>query len=376
MTARPTILMACSSDWVSPSRLPAVLVAGGARVVAFSAPGYPLTATRFVDEVIAAPAALDAYVDALRDHLRTTRYDWILVADDPLLVALRARAAAGEGWTRGVLPIADDHPWAAIVASKDDLAALGSAAGLPIPASRRCETAADAARAADELGFPLVLKQSEGFAGLGVRLVATRDQLDAAWAEIGGGVVVAQRFVEGPIGNSVFLMARGRPICWMSAYKVRTFPGPFGPSSARRFMTHDDVAPLLARIGELTGYHGFGALDWVLGPDRRLHIIELNARPVPAIHMSRRAGVDFARAVRELLSGVPVHVQAPPPPSPDAPVHPMFPEDVYRGAVENNLDLRQLLPRRGIPSDVPWRDPPLLAYHVRTLYRAARTFKR
>jgi predicted ATP-grasp superfamily ATP-dependent carboligase len=350
-----------------------VLAAAGARVVALSPPGYAVTATRFVDRVIDAPAELDAYVDALRDHVRVHRYAWVLVADDPLLVALRARVVRGERWLGELLPIAGDHPWVSIVGSKTAFAALGAAAGLPVPASRGCGSLADAERAADELGLPLMLKQAVGFAGLGVRLVRERAELARAWADVGGGAepVVAQRFVEGPVGNTIFLMQRGRPIAWMSAYKARTFQGPFGPSSARRFMAHDDVAPLLARIGALTGYHGFGAVDWIHGADDRLHTIELNARPVPAIHMGPRAGVDFARAVREMLAGE-ATVQVPPAPPDDAPVHPMFPEDVYRAATEGR-ELRDWLPARPTRSDVPWTDPPLLLHHLRTFYRAVRT---
>jgi len=357
------VLVACASDWTSPARLPRVLARAGARVIALSPPGHAVTVTRYVDRVVPAPAALDAYVDALRDHLRAHRYAWVIVADDPLLVALRARAAGGEAWVRELLPIASDHPWAAIVASKTAFAELGGAAGLPVPPSRTCASLEDARRAMDALGAPIMLKQATGFAGLGVRLVTSAGELAAAWAEVGAGQVVAQRFVDGPVGNTIFLMQRGRPICWMSAFKARTFQGRFGPSSARRFMVHGDVAPLLRRIGALTGYHGFGAIDWILGDDDRLHTIELNARPVPTIHMGPRAGVDFARAVREMLGGG-ATVQVPPPPP--ARVHAMFPEDIYRAATQGRFDRASWDTR----SDVPWSDPALLVYHLRAFYRA------
>jgi predicted ATP-grasp superfamily ATP-dependent carboligase len=230
---------------------------------------------------------------------------------------------------------------------------------------------ADAKDAAAALGLPLMLKQSSGFAGLGVRAVRQPEELGDAWRAVdNGGVVVAQRFIDGPIGNSVALFARGTPICWMSAFKVRTWPGPFGPSSARRFIVHDDVEPLLRRVGAWSGYHGFCALDWVLDGDGRLQVIELNARPVPTIHMGPLAGVDFAAAARQLLAGAP-------PPTPSRPiardeVFAMFPEDVWRAASERTLSIAEWLPRWRRFSDVPWHDPPLLLHHVRAFYRAAR----
>jgi hypothetical protein len=136
-------------------------------------------------------------------------------------------------------------------------------------------------------------------------------------------------------------------------------------------MTHPDVEPLLRAVGARSGYHGFAALDWVLDCEGRLRIIELNARPVPTIHMDALAGVDFARGFAGSLAGAPV-LQRPPEPPADAPIHPMFPEDLIRAASENALSIADWLPRPGRFTDVPWRDPALLLYHVRKLYRARR----
>jgi hypothetical protein len=369
---RPTILVACASEWLAPARLPRVLARAGAHVVAFCPRAWPLAQTRFVDEVIDAPPELAAYVEALRDHLADAAYDWVLIVDDPLLEALAARRA--EPWLDDILPVAGAHPWSRVLASKAAFCTLATEAGLPIPPSRTCWSLADVHAAAAEIRLPLMLKTSGGFAGLGVRLVEEAPELDAAFAALADGTpLVAQRFVEGPIGNTVVLYdrrnGRGVPICWMSAFKVRTWPGPFGPSSARQFMSHADVEPIIRTVGARSGYHGFCALDWVLDERGRLQIIELNARPVPTIHMGPLAGVDFSRAVRELLTGVP-RVQ---PPRPRARrVVPMFPEDVWRAASENSLSLATWLPWPGRFTDVPWHDPPLLLHHLRRFAQAAR----
>jgi predicted ATP-grasp superfamily ATP-dependent carboligase len=372
MPSRPEVLLVCASDWTAPARLPRVLAAAGARVSALCAPGRALAATRFVHQVIEAPLALGDFIETLRTHLDAQAYDWVLIADDPLLEALRVRRH--EPWLAAILPIPGTHPWSAAIASKADFCRLAGAAGLPQPPSRVCLTLADARAAAAAIGLPLVLKESAGFAGLGVRLVRTEAELDAAFGALEGGLpLVAQRFVDGPVGNTVFLMDRGRPVCWMSAFKARTYAGPFGPSSARRFMAHDDVEPLLERFGACSGYHGLGALDWVLDAHGRLVLIELNARPVPTIHMGPRAGVDFARAVRQLLAGR-TEVQRPPAPTSDG-AYAMFPEDLWRAACEKQLRLGEWLSPRGGLADLPWHDPPLLLYHVRGLYRAAQKLR-
>jgi hypothetical protein len=126
-------------------------------------------------------------------------------------------------------------------------------------------------------------------------------------------------------------------------------------------MTHPAVKPLLTQLGELTGYHGFCALDWVHADDR-LWLIELNTRPVPTIHMGPLAGVDFSQAIAGLLAGDP-EIQEPPDPAGDAPVHPMFPEDILRASSEGALSF----PIR----DVPWSDPRLLFHCLRRMVRGS-----
>jgi predicted ATP-grasp superfamily ATP-dependent carboligase len=362
-----SVLLACASDWASPARLARVLVDGGARVVAMTAPRRPLATTRFASRVIAAPPDVDGFVTVLREHLRTHNYRWIVLADDPLITAVRD--ARHQSWLDGVLPIRG--AWSDVIASKAALCARATAAGYPIAPSRVCGSLDDARRALVALGSPVVIKQSSEFAGRGVRLVASEGELAQVWRALAAPSepLVVQRFIAGPVGNTAFLMDRGRPVQWMSAFKARTYAGQFGPSSARRFMDHPDARVLVSRLGELTGYHGFGALDWIHGTDDRLHVIELNTRPVPAIHLATRAGIDFARGVRELLAGRSTGT-ASPSVRDDTSVHAMFPEDLWRMVTEGKVELRSLFGQCGIARDVPWDDPRLVLHHVLAMSRA------
>src|SRR5437868_15251538 len=97
---KPSVLICCASDWTAPARLPRVLKRAGAWVSVLTARDRALGSTRFVDQVVDAPLALDDYVDALRAHLSEVSYRWVLVADDPLLAALAARR--DEPWLESI----------------------------------------------------------------------------------------------------------------------------------------------------------------------------------------------------------------------------------------------------------------------------------
>jgi len=363
---KPRVLVTCSAPWTAPARLPWVLRRAGCHVSAFAAPETALASTRFVDRVVPAPATIDAYVDALEAHLTREAYAWVLVTDDMLLEALVARRHSRA--LAPCLPVDPESPWIRVLGSKAALVEIGGA--LPLAPSRLCATLADAERGAAELGYPIIVKKSVSWGGLGVRAVHVPAELAEAFASVTGDEpVVLQKLVRGQVGSTIALFDR-TPLCWMSAFKARTFPGPYGPSSARRFMSHADVEPLLEAFGAASQYRGFAAFDWILDEaTQRLAVIEVNTRAVPTIHMGRFAGVDFAASIRAMLAGTRA-VQRPPAMPDDAPVIAMFPEDFYRAAVDKAAPP----PAHREPRwrDVPWTDVPLLAYHVRATMKAWR----
>jgi hypothetical protein len=368
---RPHVLITCSAPWTSPARHPWVLRRAGCRVTAFCPADAPLGSTRFVDRVISAPGTLDAYVTALEQHLEANRYDWVMLTDDMLVEALVKRAHVPA--LAPCFPVDPAGPWVGLLGSKAALVEAASELGVPIAPSATGRSREEVGAAAARLGYPVILKQSVSWAGLGVCVARDDAELGAAFDKLAGRdeePLVVQRLVAGQVGNTIALYLDGVALCWASAFKARTYPGPFGPSCARQYLTHADVKPMLARFGERTKYRGFVAFDWVLDEATgRLAVIELNTRAVPAIHLSRFAGVDFARSIRDMLAGC-AHVQRVPELPSHTPIVAMFPEDFYRASVEPTVTpagVRELRYR-----DIPWTDWPLLAYHVRTTYRAWR----
>ena len=108
----------------------------------------------------------------------------------------------------------------AIAQDKELTKTLLHAAGVPVPAGRPAEDAADAWAVACEIGVPVVVKPQDGNQGRGVAVnLSTREQIEAAYAvaaEISNEVLV-ERFIPGHdyrvlvVGNKLIAAARREP---------------------------------------------------------------------------------------------------------------------------------------------------------------------
>ena len=376
------VLLACGSDWQAPVRLPRLFQRAGCHVTVLASRDWGITKTRFIDEILSAPTDLPSYVDALRAHVVTSRrkYGWIVAIDDPLLEALVRRK--DEAWTERLLPLSAISPYVSLLADKASLAQLGGELELPMPHSIVCDSLEDGIVAARANGYPLVVKLSSSYAGMGVRKVESESELVLAWQALHADRrVVLQSFVEGQLGNTAVLFSAGRPLASMSSYKSRTWPGAFGPSCARQFVHHEKIEQLLMSFGARTSYDGFCAFDWIRNAQDDFRVIEMNARPVPALHMAMHIGVDFAKSIGEFLDARSMPDAGPPKLHRPAAmqnqaIFPMFPEDFQRAiAAADHEGLAQFLPGAIGHGDIPWDDPPFLA-HVLRRRATRRAFER
>jgi predicted ATP-grasp superfamily ATP-dependent carboligase len=359
---QPQVLMCSAYDVLGLTRLPRVLKAAGCHVTFMGPAGALAGKSRYVDRVCTVSGSTAEVVEALKEHLddQPEPYRLITVGDDRLLQELsRYRHAP---WLRDWFPVDSEKPACDAVVSKAAFAGMAHKAGMPVPGFELCCTYADAENAARSLGFPLVLKRVSGSAGLDVRIVRTCDDLAAAYTELDGcAPLFAQQYIVGRVGSTEVLFNRGKPLCWYSSYSVVCLPAETGPSCVREIMLHTDIEPLLSATGVLTGFHGFGGIDWIQEEKTgRLRLIEFNARPTPGYHFGLRAGVNFSRALTDMFKGD-TCTQLPSVPDERHLKIFMFPQDVLLAV--HNRDLRSLLqwlPGGPRSQDIPFDDPHVL----------------
>ena len=167
------------------------------------------------------------------------------------------------------------------------------AAGVPVVPGTEGETTLEEARsAADEAGYPVLLKAVAGGGGKGMRTVREPDELEGAFqtaaaeAQAAFGepglylekAIVPARHVEIQVladghGGVLTLGERECSIQRRHQKLIEESPSPALDEKTRAQM--EDAAERAARAVE---YENAGTFEFLLGPDRSFYFIELNAR--------------------------------------------------------------------------------------------------
>ena len=183
------------------------------------------------------------------------------------------------------------------------------AAGVPlVPGTEGGATLAEVRVAAEELGFPVLLKATAGGGGKGMRLVHDPDELEAAYstaraeaeAAFSDGslylekALVPARHVEIQVlcDKDGGVLTLGERECSIQRRHQKLIEE--SPSPALDADTREEMEAAAERACRTIGYENAGTFEFLLGADGTFHFIELNAR------------LQVEHPVSELVTGVDV----------------------------------------------------------------------
>jgi acetyl/propionyl-CoA carboxylase alpha subunit len=267
-------------------------------------------------------AANRPYLDhaVLRKALIETGADaawvgWGFVAEDPAFADLCAEIGVTfVGPSARAMRQLGDKIGSKLIAEK---------VGVPVaPWSRGpVETLADAMAAADQIGYPLMLKATAGGGGRGIRMVSNADELTLAYdltrqeaaRAFGSGVVFLERLVTGARHVEVQVIADGQGTAWALGVRdcslqrrhqkiIEEAPS---PAVGDRLRTRLGDAAVAA--GQTIGYVGAGTVEFVLDAGGSFYFLEVNTRlqvehPVTELI----TGLDLVRVQLEVAEGRPL----------------------------------------------------------------------
>jgi predicted ATP-grasp superfamily ATP-dependent carboligase len=372
---RSVLLVSTATRWLGTARMPRVLARAGFDVALLAPRDSLATKSRFVSNVefLSETATPMEWLLRLIQVIQKVSPELLVPCDEMavrLLFALATEPPQGFNPALRARLVAlitnslGDPRFYEVSIDKTMLPAAAETLGVPVPPYAVASRVEDAITHAATLGYPVVLKRRFGFAGEGVAVVSTRDELvDAAkrlmrpdqldLGEHREPRLIVQAFIAGPYRSQALVAIRGEPLagfCWER--HVATSPVK-GQTSVLRFVQSLETRAFSEALCRGFGIGGFFNVQFVI--DERTgdaYLLEINRRIVTHTHLGERVGKDLGRALLGALDGK--RAEASQTASGDAGgTVVIFPREWLRDPGSRYL--------AEFPSDVPWDEPELLA---------------
>lgn len=183
------------------------------------------------------------------------------------------------------------------------------------------KTLDEAKKAAEDIGFPLMVKASAGGGGRGIRLVNSADELEsqviAAQQEalnfFGNSEVYMERFIINPrhiefqimadkFGNTVHLGERDCSMQRRNQKVLEESPSPVMTADLRERMGKAAVAAAKA-----CGYYNAGTIEFLVDKDHNFYFMEMNTR-IQVEHPVTEfvTGIDLVKTQIKVAAGLPL----------------------------------------------------------------------
>jgi len=374
------LIFAIEDGRFGPARLPKMFDEAGLKVAALCPADNLLAQSAFLKTLHRLPKSRNIrdIAQALAGAIKQSPVKLIIPGDEQAVILLQAfangRCSAVIGpEVRAIIAdsLGDPTKFAASLL-KSDTMDLARGLGICVPPGRTAQSADDAVRAGESLGYPVYLKQSFSWAGEGVAKCNDAAALRAAFkaarprrsmlrARVRKALgrdwfptdtpIDVQGGIEGPCAMYCALAWRGRLVGGFSGVKLEPLYC-HGPSKVVKLQHDAYLEGVAAKMVEALEFTGFLSFDFMIPSDGRDPLlIECNPRPVPVHHLGRHIGVDLAGALASLLNGE----------APD--------EQVL--SASNDLDvvlfphsLNPVQSRQNCLSDVPAEEPGLIRHVV------------
>jgi pyruvate carboxylase subunit A len=197
------------------------------------------------------------------------------------------------------------------------------AAGVPCTPGTEGNVAdmAEALREGDRIGYPVMLKATNGGGGRGIRRCNSRDELEQAYPRViseatkafGRAEVFLEKCIVNPkhieaqvladsFGNTVHLFERDCSIQRRNQKLIEIAPSPQLTEAQRQY-----IGKLAVRAAKSVGYVNAGTVEFLLDQDNQFYFMEMNTRlQVEHPITETITGVDIVQEQIRIASGLPL----------------------------------------------------------------------
>lgn len=372
---RSILLVSTATQWLGTSRMPRAFASAGFAVTLLAPRDSLAAKSRFVSRVAyLSPTAtpiewlllLVRTIDSVAPDMlvpcdeMAVRLLFNLVLAPPTGLAPKLQAGLIELISRS---LGDPRHYAASI-DKTLLPTVAAELGVPMPPCAVARGVEDAIEHAAALGYPVVVKQRFGFAGQGVAVASSRDDLAAAVTtllrpdqlDLGERLpprLLVQAYIVGPHHSQALVAQRGEPLASFAWERfVATMPVK-GQTSVVRFVRSPATLANSETLARGLGISGFFNVQFVIDEATGIpHLLEINRRVVTHMHLGERVGRNLPRALMRALEGLPAEAPTAVADAAGGKVV-VFPREWLRDRHSRHLV--------ELPVDAPWDDPALLA---------------
>ena len=181
--------------------------------------------------------------------------------------------------------------------------------------------AEDAAKVANEIGYPVMLKSVYGGGGRGIRIVTNDKELHDGFetvtsesiAAVGKSAIIVEKFLEKTRhieyqmcrdhhGNSVHLFERECSIQRRNQKLIEQTPSPVVDDAKR-----EEIGEIVVRAAEAVDYTNLGTAEFLRADNGEFYFIEINARLQVEHPISEMvSGLDFVKLQIDIANGEPL----------------------------------------------------------------------
>ncbi|HVN35247.1 MAG TPA: ATP-grasp domain-containing protein [Casimicrobiaceae bacterium] len=373
---RSILLVSTATSWLGTARMPRVLARAGFEVVLLAPQGSLAAKSRYVSRTgyLASTATPMEWLLRLIRMIEEHAPEALVPCDEMavrllITVALEPPLGFDPGLTARLVGLVEaslgDPRYYVASIDKTMLPAAAEAMGVRVPDYAIATSADDARRRARALGFPIVIKRRFGFAGQGVAVVASDEDLAAAAQQLlrpdqldlgerRPPELLVQAFVAGPYHSQSLVAQRGAVLASFAHERYVPTAVIKGQTAVLRFIDSPETLAFSETLCRGLGMSGFFSIQFVLdAKSANAYLLEINRRLVTHMHLGERVGRDLATAFfdRSERSGRGAAATTKHD-AEESGVIAVFPREWLR-----DPDSPYLV---DFPVDVPWDDPPLL----------------
>ena len=375
---RTVLLVSTATRWLGTARMPRALAIAGFEVALIAPRGSLALQSGFVSRVALlseTALAIEVLHTLIRmvDEVSPT----MLIPCDEMAVRLlfelaldppKGLAADVARRTNDLIAFSMGDPrHYAVSIDKTLLPAAAEAIGVSMPAGVVAGSVEQGVAFAEAQGYPVVVKRRFGYAGAGLAIVHSRQELEAAMRRLmqpdqldlgtqeASGLLV-QAFVTGPHISQAVVSLDGETLAGFAWERFMATSPVAGQTTVLRAVDSPETRRHAETICRALSVSGFSNMQFVVDAVTGApHLLEINRRIVTHTHLGRRFGGDLAQALYDRLAGrppTPAFVRA----------EAATPLVVFPREWLNNPGSPHL---RKYPVDVPWDEPALFAALLR-----------